>query len=150
MDYISFGLVCEGLEYADSAARTIVSVHVGLNSLTLLTWGTEEQKQRLLAPQARGEKIGCFGLTEPNAGSDVLGMQTTAVRDGDDYVLNGEKMWISLAPYADHFLIFAYTDREKKARGISAFVWRRAPPASAPRTFTARWACAAAAPAACR
>ncbi|MHB1004285.1 MAG: acyl-CoA dehydrogenase family protein [Chloroflexota bacterium] len=128
MDYVSFGLICEGLEYADSGARTIVSVHVGLNSLTLLTWGTEEQKQRLLAPQARGEKLGCFGLTEPNAGSDVLGMQATAVRDGDEYVINGEKMWISLAPVADHFLIFAYTDREKKARGISAFVVEKGTP----------------------
>lgn len=128
MDYISFGLICEGLEYADSSARTIISVHVGLNCLTLLTWGTEEQKQRFLAPQVRGEKLSCFGLTEPNAGSDVLGMQATAVRDGDHYVLNGEKMWISLAPYADHFLVFAYTDREKKARGISAFVVEKGTP----------------------
>lgn len=128
MDYISLGIICEALEYADSAARTVVSVHVGLNSLTLLTWGTEEQKQRLLVPQARGEKIGCFGLTEPNAGSDVLGIQTTAVRDGDEYVLNGEKMWISLAPEADHFLIFAYTDREKKARGMTAFVVEKGTP----------------------
>ncbi len=122
MDYLAFGQICESLEYADSAARTIISVHVGLNSLGLLTWGSEEQKQRLLAPQARGEKLACFGLTEPDAGSDVLAMRSFARREGDHYILNGEKMWISLAPYADHFLIFAYTDREKKARGITAFV----------------------------
>ncbi len=128
MDYICFGLICEALEYADSSARTIVSVHIGLNSLTLYTWGSEEQKQRFLVPQARGEKIGCFALTEPNAGSDVLGMQATARRDGDHYVLNGEKMWISLGDVADHFLVFAYTDREKKARGVSAFVVERGTP----------------------
>ncbi|MCL4465792.1 MAG: acyl-CoA dehydrogenase family protein [Chloroflexi bacterium] len=128
MDYVSLGLVCEALEYADSSARTVVSVHVGLNSLTLLIWGTEEQKERFLVPQAQGRKIGCFGLTEPNAGSDVLGMQATARRVGEYYVLNGEKMWISLAPVADHFLVFAYTDREKRARGLSAFVVEKGAP----------------------
>ncbi|MHB1414229.1 MAG: acyl-CoA dehydrogenase family protein, partial [Chloroflexota bacterium] len=128
MDYISMGLICEALEYADSSARTLVSVHLGLNSLTLYTWGTEEQKQRFLVPQAQGRKLGCFGLTEPNAGSDVLGMQSTARRDGDHYVLNGEKMWISLGSYADHFLVFAYTDREKRARGVSAFVVEKGTP----------------------
>ncbi|MDA8218145.1 MAG: acyl-CoA dehydrogenase family protein [Dehalococcoidales bacterium] len=128
MDYISMGLICEALEYADSSARTLVSVHLGLNSLTLYTWGTEEQKQRFLVPQAQGRKLGCFGLTEPNAGSDVLGMQSTARRDGDYYILNGEKMWISLGSYADHFLVFAYTDREKRARGVSAFVVEKGTP----------------------
>jgi len=128
MDYISLGLICEGLEYADSSARTIVSVHVGLNSLTLYTWANEEQKQRFLVPQAKGKKVGCFCLTEPNAGSDVLGMQATAVRDGNHYVINGEKMWISLGTVADHFLVFAYTDKEKKARGVTAFVVEKGTP----------------------
>ena len=128
LDYLCFGITCEELEYADTTARTIVSVHVGLNSLTLLTWGTEEQRQRLLAPQARGEKLACFGLTEPAAGSDVAGMLSTARRDGDGYVLNGEKIWISLADHADHFLFFAYTDKEKKYRGITAFVVERDTP----------------------
>ncbi|NUJ33044.1 acyl-CoA dehydrogenase family protein, partial [Pseudoalteromonas sp. 2103] len=96
--------------------------------LTLLQWGTEEQKQKYLVPQARGEKIGAFGLTEPNAGSDVASIQTTAVRDGDDYILNGQKTWISLADIADHFLVFAYTDKSKKHRGISAFIVERTMP----------------------
>src|SRR4030067_2808595 len=71
MDYISLGLACEELEAVDSTLRVVMSVHVGLNSMCLLQWGTEEQKQRFLVPQARGEKISCFGLTEPGAGSDV-------------------------------------------------------------------------------
>ena len=107
MDYISLGLASEELEYGDTAARVILSVHIGLYSLPLLTWGNEEQKQKYLVPAAKGEKLGTFGLTEPAAGSDVVGLQTTAVRDGDHYILNGEKMWISLANVADYFLIFA-------------------------------------------
>ncbi len=91
MDYNSLAIVCEELERGDTAFRTAVSVHIGLNSLTLLQWGTEEQKQKYLVPQAKGEKIGAFGLTEPNAGSDVAAISTTAVRDGDDYILNGQK-----------------------------------------------------------
>src|SRR5579871_1414668 len=105
MDYIALGIACEELERADTCVRTLLSVHVGLNSLTLLQWGTPEQKTRYLAPQARGEKLGAFGLTEPNAGSDVASLQTYARRDGDAYILNGEKTWISLADVADHFLV---------------------------------------------
>ncbi|AEJ43862.1 acyl-CoA dehydrogenase family protein [Alicyclobacillus acidocaldarius] len=125
MDYNTLAIVCEELERGDIAFRTAVSVHTGLNSLTLLQWGTEEQKQKYLVPQARGEKIGAFGLTEPNAGSDVAAMRTTAVRDGDFYILNGSKIWISLADVADHFLVFAYTDRSKKHHGITAFIVER-------------------------
>jgi len=125
MDYNTLAIVCEELERGDIAFRTAVSVHTGLNSLTLLQWGTEEQKQKYLVPQARGEKIGAFGLTEPNAGSDVAAMRTTAVRDGDSYILNGSKIWISLADVADHFLVFAYTDRSKKHHGITAFIVER-------------------------
>jgi glutaryl-CoA dehydrogenase (non-decarboxylating) len=129
MDYVSLGLACEELEYVDTHLRVIMSVHVGLNSLTLLSWGTEEQKRRYLAPQARGEKVASYGLTEPNAGSDAVGIQTTAVRRGDRYVLNGEKVWISLADVADHFLVIAWTDQEKKKRrdhsGMSAFIVER-------------------------
>ncbi len=124
-DYISLGLVSEELERVDSTARVVISVHVGLNSLSMLQWGNEDQRQRFLVPQARGEKIAAFALTEPNAGSDVLGMRSTAVRDGDHYVLNGEKTWISLANIADNFLVFAYTDREARHRGITAFVVER-------------------------
>lgn len=129
LDYISLGLVCEELEAVDTALRVIMSVHVGLNSMTMLTWASEEQKQKFLVPQAKGERIATFGLTEPNAGSDVVGLQTSAIKDGDHYILNGEKMWISLADVADQFLIFAWTDQEKKKvrdhSGISCFIVTR-------------------------
>jgi glutaryl-CoA dehydrogenase (non-decarboxylating) len=125
MDYNTLAIVCEELERGDIAFRTAVSVHTGLNSLTLLQWGNEEQKEKYLTPQARGEKIGAFGLTEPDAGSDVAAISTTAVRDGDVYRLNGQKTWISLCDVADHFLIFAKTDPSKKHKGISCFIVER-------------------------
>jgi glutaryl-CoA dehydrogenase (non-decarboxylating) len=129
MDYISLGLASEELEYADACARVILSVHIGLYSLPLLTWANESQKQKYLTPAAKGDKIGTFGLTEPAAGSDVVGIQSTAVKSGDRYILNGEKMWISLADMADYFLVFAWTDPEKKKErihsGISAFIIER-------------------------
>ncbi|NRD79672.1 acyl-CoA dehydrogenase family protein [Bacillus sp. BRMEA1] len=128
MDYNSLAIVCEELERGDTAFRTAVSVHTGLNSLTLLQWGTEEQKRKYLVPQAKGEKIGAFGLTEPGAGSDVASLSTTASKDGDDYVLNGSKTWISLCDLADHFIVFAYTDKEKLHHGISAFIVERTMP----------------------
>ncbi len=121
-DYITLGLVCEELERADTTLRVIMSVHMGLNSMALLQWGTEEQKQKFLAPQARGEKYAAFCLTEPGAGSDVAAMTSTAKRDGDKYILNGEKMWISLATKAHHFLVVAKTDPEAGHRGMSAFI----------------------------
>ncbi len=125
MDYNSLAIVCEELERGDTTFRTAVSVHTGLNSLSLLQWGTEEQKQQFLVPQAKGEKIGAFGLTEPGAGSDVAALSTTAKRNGDEYILNGQKTWISLCDQADHFLVFAYTDKEKAHKGISAFIVER-------------------------
>ena len=125
MDYNTLAIVCEELERGDIAFRTAVSVHTGLNSLTLLQWGNEEQKEKYLTPQARGGKIGAFGLTEPDAGSDVAAISTTAVRDGDVYRLNGQKTWISLCDVADHFLIFAKTDPSKKHKGISCFIVER-------------------------
>src|SRR6266702_3631652 len=128
-DYISLGLVCEELEAVDTFLRVAMSVHTGLNSLTLYTWGTEEQKQKYLAPQARGEKLATYGLTEPGAGSDVVGARSTARRDGGDYILNGEKMWISLADTADNFLFFCWTDEEKRRKrdhsGMSCFMVER-------------------------
>jgi glutaryl-CoA dehydrogenase (non-decarboxylating) len=126
MDYISLGLASEELEYVDTSFRTILSVHIGLCACGIYIWGTEDQKQRLLRPLASGERFGAFGLTEPNAGSDVAGMKATARRDGNDYILNGEKTWVSYADYADAFLIFAKTDPEAKHKGISAFVVNRA------------------------
>lgn len=126
MDYNSLAIVCEELERGDTTFRTAVSVHTGLNSMTLMQWANEEQKQKYLVPQAKGEQIGAFGLTEPGAGSDVAAMSTTAKRDGDYYILNGQKTWISLCDVADNFLVFAYTDnKDKKHKGISAFIVER-------------------------
>lgn len=129
MDYVSLGLACEELEYVDTSLRVIMSVHVGLNSLTLLAWANDDQKKRYLVPQAKGEKISTYGLTEPNAGSDAVGIQTTAIKKGDRYLLNGEKQWISLAEIADNFLVIAWTDQEKKKNrdhsGLSAFIVER-------------------------
>jgi len=122
LDFVAEALACEEIERGEAAFRTLVSVHVGLNSLALLRYGTEEQKQRWLVPQARGEKLACFGLTEPGAGSDVAAMRSTARREGDVYVLNGQKNWISYASVADHALVFAKTDPTGSHKGISAFV----------------------------
>jgi len=129
MDYISLGLASEELEYVDTSLRVIMSVHAGLNCLALLTWGSEDQKRRYLVPQSQGTKIAGYGLTEPSAGSDVRGIQTTAVKRGERWILNGEKSWISLADVADHFLVIGWTDAEKKRQrdpsGLTAFVVER-------------------------
>jgi glutaryl-CoA dehydrogenase (non-decarboxylating) len=124
MDYISLGLACEELEAVDSTLRVIMSVHMGLNSMGLFQWASEEQKQRWLVPQARGDKIACFGLTESGAGSDVAALRSTARRREGDYILNGEKMWISLATKAHHALIIARTNPEAADPhdGLSAFI----------------------------
>lgn len=121
-DYISLGIVCEELERADTSARVVMSVHSGLHCLTLLQWGTEEQKQRWLPALAKGDKFGAFGLTEPNAGSDAINIQTRARRDGESYVLNGQKTWISLSDYADQFLVVARmeSDSSDKSDGADA------------------------------
>ena len=129
MDYVSLGIASEELEYVDTSLRVIMSVHVGLSSLTLLAWGTEDQRTRYLAPQAQGKQIGSYALTEPGAGSDVRALQTVAVQKGDRYLLTGEKMWISLGDVADNFLVFAWSDPEKKKQrdvsGITAFIVER-------------------------
>jgi glutaryl-CoA dehydrogenase (non-decarboxylating) len=143
MDYISLGVACEELEYADTSLRVILSVHVALNSLTLLSWGTEAQKQQYLVPQAQGTRVGTYGLTEPSAGSDARGIQSTAEKRGDRYVLNGEKMWISLADVADTFLVIAWSDQEKKRRkdpsGLSAFIIERGFKGFSSGTLTQKW-----------
>lgn len=125
MDYISTAIISEELEYVDAAIRVAISVHNGLNSLGLLQWGNEEQKQKYLVPQAQGSKISTYGLTEPNAGSDVVALETTAKEDGDFYIMNGEKMWISLADVADNFLVFGKTDTKAGYKGITAFIVER-------------------------
>jgi glutaryl-CoA dehydrogenase (non-decarboxylating) len=143
MDYICLGLASEELEYVDTSLRVIMSVHAGLNCLSLLTWGNEDQKQRYLVPQAKGDKIATYGLTEPAAGSDVRGIQTTATKKGDRWVLNGEKMWISLADVADHFMVFAWSDAEKKKQrdpsGISCFLIERGFKGFSSGTLKEKW-----------
>lgn len=123
LDFISEALICEEIERGEAAFRTLISVHVGLNSLSLLKFGSDDQKDRWLRPQASGDKLACFGLTEPDAGSDVAAMRSTAVKQDDgSYVLNGQKAWISYASVADHCLVFAKTDTSAGHRGISAFL----------------------------
>ncbi len=143
MDYVSLGIISEELEYVDTSLRVIMSVHAGLNCLSLLTWGTEAQKQKYLVPQAQGKKIATYGLTEPAAGSDVRGMQTVAIKKGDRYHLTGEKMWISLADVADNFLVFGWSDQEKKKQkdpsGISAFIVERGFKGFSSGTLKEKW-----------
>ncbi len=143
MDYVSLGLASEELEYVDTSLRVILSVHVGLNCLSLLAWGTEAQKQQYLVPQSRGERIATYGLTEPAAGSDVRGLQSIAVKKGDTYFLSGEKQWISLADVADHFLVFAWTDMEKKRQrdpsGLTAFIVERGFKGFSSGTMKEKW-----------
>jgi glutaryl-CoA dehydrogenase (non-decarboxylating) len=124
MDYIALGLACEELEAVDTTLRVVMSVHTGLASMTLLQWGTEEQKQRFLAPLARGEKIGCGAFSEPGAGSDFSNISATGKRKRDAYILNGEKMWISLATKADLALVTVRTNPEasKPSAGLTSFL----------------------------
>ena len=124
MDYISWGLACEELEAVDTHLRVVMSVHTGLCGMTVFQWGTEEQKQKFLVPLAKGEKIGCGAFTEPGMGSDVAAMTTSAKRDGDYYILNGEKMWISLASKADLALVTVKTNpsARKPSEGLSSFI----------------------------
>ncbi|HBG73940.1 MAG: butyryl-CoA dehydrogenase [Chloroflexi bacterium GWB2_49_20] len=124
MDFISLGLACEGLEAADTSLRVAMSVHVGLCALTLLQWGSEEQKQKYLVPLASGQKLGCGVFTEPGMGSDVASMSTSAKRDGDFYILNGEKMWISLASKADYAMVTVRTNpgAARPSNRLSTFI----------------------------
>jgi len=134
-DYISVGIACEELERADSTARVVMSVHVGLHCMTMMQWGTEEQCAKWLPDLATGKKIGAFGLTEPNAGSDASSMKTTARRDGDEYVLNGEKTWISLADYADQFLVIARLAETDAKAPYAAFIVERDRPGFSSRAI---------------
>ena len=124
MDYISLGLACEELEAVDTSLRVAMSVHTGLCSTNLFQWGTEEQKEKFLVPLAKGQKIGCGAFTESGMGSDVAAMVTSAKRDGDFYILNGEKMWISLASKADLGMVTVKTNpsAKKESDGLSTFI----------------------------
>ena len=122
MSAVAYGLACLELEAVDSGIRSLVSVQGSLAMFAIHRWGSEEQKQEWLPRMAAGDAIGCFGLTEPDFGSDPSGMRTRAVRDGSDWVLNGAKMWITNGSVADVAVVWAKTDLEEGARGIRGFV----------------------------
>ena len=122
LDTLSYAIAVEELSRVDGGTGVILSAHVSLGAYPIMAFGTEEQKEKYLVPLAKGEKIGAFGLTEPNAGSDAGGTETTAVLDGDYYILNGEKIFITNAPKADTYIIFAVTTPGIGTRGISAFI----------------------------
>lgn len=122
LDMVSYAIAVEEFSRVDGGTGTILSAHVSLGSWPIFTYGTEEQKQKYLVPLARGEKLGAFGLTEPNAGSDASGTETTAVLEGDHYVLNGGKIFITNADKADVYVVFAVTTPDVGSHGISAFI----------------------------
>lgn len=128
LDYVTYALIIEELARADGSIGIIVASHTSLCANHIYSAGTEEQRQRYLVPLAKGEKLGAWGLTEPNAGSDASGTQTTAVLDGDAWVLNGSKIFITQGSVADIYVIMAATDKAKKQHGISAFIVERGTP----------------------
>lgn len=138
LDYISHAIVTEEVGCADSSLRTTLSVQVSLVELTLLKWGTEEQKRRYLPELCTGRLLGCFGLTEPNAGSDPAAMETTAVKREGRWVLNGTKTWISNATVADLALVFAQTGKAKGHDGIAAFLVEKGAPGFSTRKITGK------------
>ena len=122
-DFLSYILVLEQLSRADAGVGVTVAVHTSATTLPILAWGSEQQRERFVPPLARGEAIGAFALTEPEAGSDAASLRTAAAPDGDAWVISGQKQWITNGSYAGTFLLFARTDPEKpRANGISAFV----------------------------
>lgn len=121
-DAVSLALAYEELGQADSSVRGFMTVHTSLVSQCILAWGREEQKSACLPRLASGEWIGCYCLTEPNAGSDAASMETAALEDGDGYTLNGEKIWITNGNIADIAIVFASRDRAARHRGICAFL----------------------------
>lgn len=121
-DLLSYILAVEEISKADDGIAITLMASVSLCSTPIHDHGTEEQKQKYLVPLARGEKMGAFGLTEPNAGSDAAGQQSVAVRDGDDYILNGSKIFITNAGEAEFYIVFAMTNPDAGLRGISAFI----------------------------
>jgi butyryl-CoA dehydrogenase len=122
MDNVSYALAIEEISRGCASTGVIMSVNNSLYCDPVMKFGTEEQKQQFLVPFARGEKLGCFGLTEPEAGSDAAAQKTVAVRKGDHYVINGSKNWITVGPKADAIVLFAMTDKPAGHKGISAFL----------------------------
>jgi butyryl-CoA dehydrogenase len=122
LDYLTYGLIVEEIGRGDSAMRTVISVQTSLVCSALLRWGTEEQKQRYLPKLCSGEWLGCFGLTEPDTGSDAANQRTRAKKTDSGWVINGAKMWISLGNHAKLAMIFAQTDPDQGHRGLACFL----------------------------
>ena len=127
-DVLTYTLAMEEMSKVDASTGITLSVHTSLCCACINEFGTEEQKQEFLRPLVDGNKTGCYGLTEPNAGTDAAGVQTTADKDGDDYIINGSKMFTTNSGFADTFVVFALTDKSKGPRGMSAFVLDRTMP----------------------
>lgn len=134
-DHLAYCLVTEELGRGDSSVRGIVSVSLGLVAKTIAYWGSEEQKRQWLPGITSGELVGCFGLTEPGTGSDAGNLSTKAVRDGDDYVVNGSKMFITNGTWADVVLLFARTNDAPGHKGVSAFLVPTSAPGLSRRTI---------------
>lgn len=127
-DTLTYVMLVEELSRVCGSTGVIVSAHTSLGAGAIEKYGSPEQKKKFLTPLAKGEKLGAFGLTEPEAGTDASGQQTTAVLDGDEYILNGTKIFITNAGYADIFVVFAMTDKSQGTRGISAFIVEKGTP----------------------
>ncbi|UMZ74614.1 acyl-CoA dehydrogenase [Natranaerofaba carboxydovora] len=127
-DYISYAIAVEEISRVCASTGVLLSAHISLAGSPIYYFGSEDQKQKYLKPMAEGEKLGAFGLTEPAAGSDVANMKTTAVKDGDEYILNGTKIFITNGEVADTYVVFAATDKEKAHKGISAFIVEKGTP----------------------
>ncbi|MDO9535915.1 MAG: acyl-CoA dehydrogenase family protein [Bacillota bacterium] len=133
MDFISHAIVAEELGYGCSSMRGSYSVNISLVAKTILKWGTQEQKEKYVPRIANGEIFGCYGLTEPDSGSDAAGMKSTAEKDGDDYIISGNKMWITHADVSEVSIVFAKTDKNKGARGITGFLVEKGTPGFTPQ-----------------
>ena len=127
-NYLEYAMAVEELSRVCGTTGVILSAHTSLGGGPINEFGTEEQKQKYLVPLANGTHIGAFGLTEPNAGTDAAGQQTTAVLDGDEYIINGSKIFITNAIYADTYIVMAMTDKSQGTRGISAFIIEKGMP----------------------
>ena len=127
-DTLTYALCMEEVSKVDASTGITISVHTSLCCTCIHDYGTEEQKQEFLRPLVDGRKVGCFSLTEPNAGSDASGLQTSAVLDGDEYIINGAKVFTTNSGFADTFIVFAVTDKAMGSEGISAFIVPRETP----------------------
>lgn len=128
LDFVSYVIAVEELSRVCASTGVTLSAHLSLASWPIFKFGTEEQKQKYLRPLALGEKLGAYGLTEPSAGTDAASLRTTAVRDGDEYILNGTKMFTTNGGEADIYVVFATTDASKKAKGVTAFIVEKGMP----------------------